>query len=433
MKRSVIFVIAALALISGAGPQQQTAIGQPSGSQPGQYIGVATCVNSGCHGSTVPLRASRVRQNEYYTWLNNDRHAQAFNVLYNERSARIARNMKLRGRAFEEKICLDCHTTNIPASRQAVPLDLEDGVQCEACHGPASGWRDEHIQGGWTHEQSVARGLVDLRDISTRANLCLSCHLGNSLKEVDHDLIGAGHPILAFELDNYAASMPPHWNPNDSHGLRAFAVGQAVKLSEHLENLSRHARGDKWPEFSDMSCFNCHHDLKDSQWRQVRGWPGRPGLPSWSPQHWVVTRHLVGRVSPSARTRLDRVMPQLAASVAKMNDRTGVTRNADEARAVINGVISQMERLTWSDAEVRSLMNAIAADEDSILRSDVHAAEQAALALQSLGTTLSRRNPRLVGGQMMRSIDALFSEVRSRDDYDPRRFAQKMRTVRATL
>ncbi|HEX3068250.1 MAG TPA: hypothetical protein VHX14_06725, partial [Thermoanaerobaculia bacterium] len=75
--------------------QQPTlATGQPANSStppatppsvPGHFDGVASCANSGCHGSTQPLNAARVLQNEYYTWLSSDRHAQAYNVLFSDR------------------------------------------------------------------------------------------------------------------------------------------------------------------------------------------------------------------------------------------------------------------------------------------------------------------------------------------------------------
>src|SRR5687767_4153481 len=90
---------------------------------PGQYLGVATCANSGCHGSTLPLKEARVLQNEYYTWLDTDRHAKAYAVLFNNVSARIVKNMRLKKRAYEEKLCLDCHSTNIPASQVAGRID----------------------------------------------------------------------------------------------------------------------------------------------------------------------------------------------------------------------------------------------------------------------------------------------------------------------
>ena len=415
------------------GTPVSTAVPQATASTPGLYLGVATCANSGCHGSTQPLNASRVLQNEYYTWLNRDRHAQAYNVLFNDRSARIARNMRLKGKAYREKVCLDCHSTNVAPAQQAGHVDLEDGVQCEACHGPASGWRDEHTQAGWTHAQSVSRGMTDLRNVPQRADMCLVCHLGDKSREVDHELIGSGHPILAFELDNYTETMPPHWHWNDTHGIRAWATGQVVAFRDSLDNLSRHARGNKWPEFSDMSCYNCHHSLKTSTWRQERGWPDRAGLPSWSPQHWAVLRTIVNRVAPGQRSQLEDIVNRLAIKVDRMNDPAGVAEDADAARKIMDPLVNKVDSMSWTDADIRAFMTAVASDEDFIRKSDVHSAEQVALTLQSLGSTLTRRDPKLVKGPMTKAIDALFDELQNRDDYEPSRFAAKLAAVRATL
>src|SRR6185436_18811515 len=324
MKRIALAAIlaTAAAMLVAQQPGYNPATKQPPATppaQPGRYIGVGSCTNSGCHGATQPLDASRILQNEFYTWLNNDRHAQSYNVLFNDQSARIAKNMRLRKRAYEEKVCRDCHTTNVPANLVEGHIDVEDGVQCEACHGPAGGWRAEHTMEGWTHEQSVARGMIDLAAIPNRAHTCHRCHVGSAEKEVDHELIASGHPILAFELDNYTESMPPHWTANrDTHGVRAWSVGQVMKFRDSLTNLARHARGDEWPEFSDMSCHNCHHSLKNSQWRQVRGWPDRAGLPAWSPQHWATLRLLIGRISPRSRDELDPIVAAIARGVSRM-------------------------------------------------------------------------------------------------------------------
>jgi hypothetical protein len=393
-----------------------------------QYVGVASCASSGCHGSTLPLSATRVLQNEYFTWLNSDRHAQAYNVLFNDRSARIVRNMHLRKKAYEESACLDCHSTNVPARLVSGHIDPEDGVQCEACHGPAAGWRAEHAQPGWTHEQSVARGMTDLRLVPVRASLCLACHMGERGRDVDHELIAAGHPQLAFELDNYSETMPAHWvTGKDTHGVRAWATGQVVSFRDSLDNLARHARGEKWPEFSDMSCTNCHHSLKGSGWRQERGWPGRAGLPAWSPQRWTVLRVLVSRVSPDTRASLDDQLQQVAARVARMNDASGTAQAADAARKSADALIARVDRLAWNDSDVRALMTAIATTTDV---PDVQSAEQAALALQALGTSLTRRNPSLLKGSMMKAIDNLFTDLQDRDDYDPAQFAEKLRAVK---
>ena len=420
-------------------PAGQTTATQPAAApveppeQPGRYIGVASCANSGCHGSTVPLNAQRIRQNEYYTWLHSDRHAGAYNVLFNNVSARIAKNMRLKNKPYQEKICLDCHSTNVPAASVSGHIDPEDGVQCEACHGPASGWRAEHVQAGWTHQQSVQRGMIDMHDIRTRGMLCDTCHVGSAAKEVDHELIASGHPILAFELDNYTETMPPHWNPNDTHGVRAWAVGQAVAFHDSLDNLSRHARGSKWPEFSDMSCYNCHHSLRTSTWRQERGWDQRAGLPSWSEQRWAVLRLILEKASPSTRAQLDPLVDTIQAKVGLMNDPSGVAAAADQASSIAERAIKTVEQRSWSDADIRSMMTALASDSSFLLRSDVHSAEQTALSLQSLASVLTRRDSKAAASPLMKSIDDLFTEIKDRDEYDPRRFADKLAAVRAAI
>jgi hypothetical protein len=407
-------------------------VAAPLAAQQGQFTGVAACANSGCHGSTLPLQSSRVLQNEYYTWLNSDRHARAYNVLFNALSARIVRNMHLKKKAYQETLCLDCHSTNVPASAVAGRIDVEDGVQCETCHGPAGGWRGEHTEAGWTHAQSVARGMIDLRDLRVRAHGCNRCHLGTADKEVGHELIASGHPLLAFELDNYTETMPAHWTPRkETQGVPAWAVGQAMTFRDSLANLARHARGDKWPEFSDMSCANSHHALEGSSWRQERGWNGRAGMPAWSPKQWAVLRLVVDRAAPSARAELDDAVRTVAARVARMNDPSGVATAAEEAKRAIESALPRISALSWRDGDVRSMMRTIAGDD--AVTYDLQTAQQAALALQSLAAALTRNNPALLKSPMTEALDAMFVEVQSKDRYEPARFAQKLAALRGTL
>jgi len=289
------------------------------------------------------------------------------------------------------------------------------------------------MQAGWTHAQSVERGMIDLRDIRNRAHGCNRCHLGNHEKEVDHDLIASGHPLLAFELDNYTETMPAHWNPNTTHGVPAWAVGQAMAFRDSMNNLARHARGEKWPEFSDMSCTNCHHSLRGGLWRQERGWTGRPGLPAWSPQRWAVLPMILAKAAPSARQPLEEQLAIVAARVSRMNDAAGIATAADEARRTIEGAIPKIAATSWSADDVRPMILALTSRREFMLRSDVASAEQLALSLQTLATVLTRRDPRVAAGPMMKAIDALFTEVRDREDYDPNRFVAKLEAVRNAL
>ncbi|HXO29923.1 MAG TPA: multiheme c-type cytochrome, partial [Thermoanaerobaculia bacterium] len=334
---ATLAVVLGSAPVAGATQAAPAAAAPPAGAtapsppEKGFYLGPTACGSSSCHGSVEPRKTLGVRQDEYFIWQKKDLHARADGVLYNDRSRVIARRLHI-GDAGKSQLCLTCHALAVPARLQRGPLELEDGISCESCHGAASGWFEGHRSESWTHQQSVAAGMTDLRDVQVRANVCLSCHLGGPGRSVNHDLIAAGHPQLAFELDNYSEGMPAHWLPfadrppgeseRDTHGARAWAVGQAASFRAGLEQIARSARGDRgaagdhrdhgasgegdargeseppWPEFSELSCDSCHHSLVQERWRTAPDRPGRPGLPRVSPARYAILRHLVAVAAP---------------------------------------------------------------------------------------------------------------------------------------
>jgi hypothetical protein len=415
------------------------------------YTGVVSCANSGCHGSPAPVANSNVLQNEYDSWLHapGPTHVKAYEILYNNKSRIVAKNMKLKTPPYESKICLDCHSTNVPKELQAGTIELTDGVQCEACHGPAGGWRAQHVQAGWTHEDSVKNGMIDLRNIQERGRICLSCHMGDATKTVDHELIAAGHPILTFELDNFTESrlMPPHWkavkdktNPEkygaETHGVKAWAVGQASTFREGLLHLSRQAKSEKWPEFASMQCAACHHNLRTGEWRQIRGYTDRAGLPPWSPARWAVLRNVVSEVAPDQREQLDQDVAELASMVASMRNPDKVAAKAESIAKSMNTLIAKTESTQWSEKRVRSLMSSIAADSDFYYRNDRQSAEQATYALVSLGSYLARDNQKLVRSGMMKTVDSLYKQLNTNtqpDELDNAKFADTLKQLREQM
>ncbi len=86
--------------------------------QPDIHLGVASCAGSTCHGAVEPWKGSNVLQNEYATWQRNDKHAKAYEVLLNDKSKRIAKNLGLKN-AHTAAVCLDCHSDNVPAKVRA--------------------------------------------------------------------------------------------------------------------------------------------------------------------------------------------------------------------------------------------------------------------------------------------------------------------------
>jgi hypothetical protein len=423
-------LVLALALVSTISP---VALAQEADPQPptreaarGMYMGVVSCASSGCHGSPAPVANSNVLMNEYDSWLHapGPTHVKAYEVLFNQKSAVIVGNLRLGTPPWKAKICLDCHATNVPEELQAGTVDLADGVQCESCHGPAGGWRAKHTEEGWTHADSIEAGMIDLRDIGVRTRNCLSCHLGDATKSVDHELIAAGHPILTFELDNFTESrlMPPHWKkPSEkpdpatygleTHGVKAWAVGQIITFEEGLGQLARQARSEKWPEFSAMSCAACHHALRDGEWRQERGYEGRPGLPPWSPARWTAPRHLVATFVPKEKESLDADVEKLSGLVASMRSRDEVAALAESIAKRLSAVEREIARASWSDRTTREVMRSIAADQHTFLVGDRQTAEQGTYALVSLSTHLVRSNPRLVRSAMVSAVDELYKTL----------------------
>src|SRR5262249_55993054 len=96
-----------------------------------------------------------------------------------------------------------------------------------------------HITRGYAASASV--GMYDTRNLVKRAEKCVSCHVGDEIRNVDHELIAAGHPDLVFDFETYTAMMPPHWRtaPSDRVVGRAWTVVQVVALRESLKRLAR--------------------------------------------------------------------------------------------------------------------------------------------------------------------------------------------------
>jgi hypothetical protein len=448
---ATLAVVLASTPVAGATQAAPPAAGPPP--EKGFYLGPTACGSSSCHGSVEPRKTLGVRQDEYFIWQKKDLHARADGVLYNDRSRVIARRLHI-GDAGKSQLCLTCHALAVPARLQRGSLELEDGISCESCHGAASGWFEGHRSESWTHQQSVAAGMTDLRDVQVRANVCLSCHLGGPGRSVDHDLIAAGHPQLAFELDNYSEGMPAHWLPfadrppgeseRDTHGARAWAVGQAASFRAGLEQIARRARvapgarrdgdGDArgeserpWPEFSELSCDSCHHSLAQERWRTAPDRLGRPGLPRVSPARYAILRHLVAVAAPERQAALDEGVERLAAQLGRLGTPPAeVAAAAERLGHETAELIPRLDRLAWDEALVRRLLLAVAEDRGGYETVDYASAQQAALAVQTLVSQLHAGRRGRVHTGLAGAAESLAAELQNPYAYDPGRFAERL-------
>ena len=278
----------------------------------GNLVGANSCAASSCHGGgriseDLSFAASQI-------WQRRDPHARAWQSLTQPLALEMMRRLAAPGSepmlATEDARCLNCHvTTDVPyplvadsGLSVAGAVHHRDGVSCESCHGAASGWLAEHTTAEWREysaERKAELGYIDTTgDLLRRAQICADCHIGGAGKDVNHDLIAAGHPRMDFDFRVFHANEPKHWtaggigNRNRAANVElratfeadAWLAGQlaggraAVKLLE-----DRTAADRPWPELAEYSCFSCHHDLRaDSWYRLARGSAGRLQWGTWT-------------------------------------------------------------------------------------------------------------------------------------------------------
>jgi hypothetical protein len=158
-------------------------------------------------------------------------------------------------------------------------------------------------------------------------------------RNMNHDMIAAGHPRLNFEFATYQRALPPHWKEKDRRTgrargadfeTRAWGAGQIASTRAALDLLLTRLPGGEqdqertpWPEFSEFNCYDCHHDLKLSgrpttSAGQKRGSPGwyrswelerlSEGAPGGLPAATITFLDLMKKPLPSAE-KLRQVLP----------------------------------------------------------------------------------------------------------------------------
>ena len=426
-----------------------------SQNEPVKYIGPGSCSATSCHGSVKPVAGSRILQNEYSTWIIQDKHSRAYQALTGDVGERMARILKLGAKAEEAPKCLACHALSPLPEQRGRAFEISEGVSCENCHGPASGWLGPHTTRTWPHEKSVALGMHDTRDVIHRTEKCLECHLGKKNKFVDHEMIAAGHPDLYFELDSFSAVMPRHWKvPRESEpgkpaedpawvGVREWSAGQAVQVRVAMERLIWRAKNehfdkkDVWPEYSELSCFACHHALgpaKDS-WRQEHAYLGRrPGDPAWNSSRYAVFRLLAKQIDSANAQELDRQLLAVSDEMSRLNpDRNAVAAAASAAAPLAQRIAQRLATMQYDQAVTLRLLQRISDDAENIALADERAAEQAAMALDSLYIAYSKDAKPANAAEVRAAINALFQQLENPSSYSADQFASTLRRIRPLL
>jgi hypothetical protein len=405
-------------------------------------MGVATCASSLCHGSIEEWRGSPVLQNEYVTWLRVDKHAGASKLLRNERSLKIARNLGLKDPPEKAKVCVDCHAHNPGKGLAGDRSHTEDGVSCEACHGPAQRWLAPHTAPGRTHAANVASGLYPLDRPVERARLCLSCHLGNEDRLVTHRMMGAGHPRLSFELETFSHLGPSHFRIDADYearkgradGAKVWAIGQAIAVVQTMKLLTSPARGRDglFPEFVLFDCHNCHHPMSQTRFapRTVFGGTSAPGTARINDSSLLMLRAVMRSVDPPFAESLAALTLGLHRAVAGEGEfvaaARALERKADEA-------VASIAAFEFDAVALRGVALALVDEGLSGHYTDYAAAEQAVMAIGSLLNSLVARGLASDPEGINRALQALRAPLASDEAYRPADWLPALREFRSTL
>jgi hypothetical protein len=361
----------------------------------GPIAGNGSCAGRSCHGGIDPAQepGARLLMNEHTTWVRDDPHAGAYASLLNEQSKVIVNRLGI-GAAHESARCLSCHAApEIAAAPQEFP-DAEFvkreralGVGCESCHGNARQWIDPHVGAAWKQtslDEKQKLGMADVADGAALAQRCAGCHVGAPptaeapvARDVNHDLIAAGHPRLTFEFSAYFANLPAHWKRTNFPEVQRWATGQLVAADAALKLLQYRAQDVEgkhdprvWPEFAEYDCFGCHHDLTNASWRQKR--EPRPGRRrdalTWGSWYFPMPRRIAGKELAGLAALADlmetplpthaavraRVVPALLDLQNLKNAVAGwdnSTKSAREKRDSLIATRPQEQELSWDVAE----------------------------------------------------------------------------------
>jgi hypothetical protein len=397
---------------------------------PAKHMGVSTCSSSVCHGSTKSNSNYNVQLNEYITWSHQDMHAKAYSVLLNERSRAIAAKMGI-GEASKAKICLDCHTDNVPVEMRGREFNITDGIGCEACHGGAEKWIETHTSQKTTYEQNVTA------NVQQRAALCLSCHVGNADKFATHRIMGAGHPRLSFELDTFLALMPAHHQIDKDYAQRkptysrtaVWAYGQVESARTQAQLVQQHFSRDgaTFPELALFSCHSCHESsMHKLDWMRGLTTTGNPpGSVPLNDGHLRMAILAARQIDPGSARDLLSIGQTLQEASGESRERVSI--NSGRLDGALRELETRVAGHKWNTTEESNLLAAIV--DLGVRREyrDYISAEQATMATELIMIDLGnaeRYRPKL---------DALYRIVEDDEAYRPEPYVAAMEQLRAAL
>lgn len=408
---------------------------------PDRHVGVANCASSLCHGATQTPADSHIRQDEYFVWQRQDRHAQAYKALATERGRRIAHNLGI-GDPVQAHECLDCHADDAPAQQRGERFQIGDGVGCEACHGAAERWLTPHAAGFKTHQQRLAAGMYPTWDVAARARLCLSCHQGSEDRPITHAIMGAGHPPLLFEQVTFDVIEPPHYQADSDYtarkgpvdAARNWAAGQGAASQMYLAALAGGKLRSKgmFPDWVFFDCNVCHHSMNAARWQAEQPGHLRPGSVRLAATHLDMIGNWLAVADPALAARWRAAIDDL--QQATMRSEKAVAAAASSMNRLLrNDVLPRIQATQLTAGQVKNLLDQVVAMGEGAQAGDYSYAEQSAMAVAVLLTEYDKRAGIPLSPDVSSAVNRVYSTVADRDRFTTREYRDALERLRRTI
>ena len=415
------------------------------------HEGVASCGGSACHGRQVATPPD-IRHDEIKIWQEPNSpagaHSRAWRVLTEPRAQAIATRLGL-GKAQDAPACLGCHADRRGPHDPQSLFQLSDGVGCEACHGGSSQWLASHYAMGVGHADNVAKGMTPLEDPKARAAVCLDCHFGGGApgQFVSHQIMAAGHPRIAFELDLFS-TLQKHYDLGANYagrkavasGVKLWAVGQAMALDRSLTLFAdaRHGQEGAFPEFYFLDCHSCHRAISDDPKARPTAIanPGRPipvGMPPYNDENMIMLSAAATVTSPKQAAAFETASHAFHTALA--TDRQSAVRAAGSLAAASRALANTFAGHAFSRQETLAILQQVVGDAQSARYTDYTGSAQAVMAIDTLLNALVAEGHVDSGkaATLRPDIDKAYRAVNDPNSYRPAEFRASLARIAAAV
>jgi cytochrome c553 len=320
----------------------------------------------------------------------------------------------------------------------------------------------------WPGQDKAALGYIDTHDLLQRGKACAACHVGDGTKEVNHDLVAAGHPRLQFEYSAYLAMEVKHWDVAAEKRrfpdleVRTWALGQLLSAQAALELLATRAQDDSttrtsteprpWPELAEYDCFACHHDLKSQSWRasqrllaEQQAGVGvqrkQPGMLDWGSWYTAQLSKSLAASRSSQREQIEKTLRTLHELMGTSQNRQEVAAAARHAASMLGKAAEMLASEKRDPQALDNLIDVLLHPNDNRAELTWDRATQMYLGLAAAVNARNdlqpnRKNPRFE--QRVRAIATLLRfpggpkdafQFDSPSDFDPKKVRQAVQEL----